>query len=59
MEAYVDINLELGILKTKSLRGGNKPLSGVFNCVFSREILAIKVVYRWMNMFKLVMYSFC
>ena len=30
---------------------------GDFICVFSREILAIKVVYRWMNVFKLVMHS--
>ena len=45
--------------RNKSPKGGNKPLSGVFLCVFPHKILVIKVVYRWVNMFKPVRYSFC
>ena len=37
----------------------NEPLSGAFICVFSRKVLIVKVVYRWMNLFKPVMHSFC
>ena len=46
MEAYIDICR-------------NEPLSGAFICVFSRKVLIVKVVYRWMNLFKPVMHSFC
>ena len=45
--------------RQKSLEEGNKPLSGVFLCVFSHKILVIKVVYCRVNMFKPVMHSFC
>jgi len=45
--------------RQKSLKEGNKPLSGVFLCVFSHKKLVIKVVNRWVNMFKAVMHSFC
>ena len=43
--------------RQKSLKAGNKPLSGVFVCVFSHKILVIKVVYCRVNMFKPVMHT--